>query len=364
MNKAKVGIIGCGAIATKWHIPCFQKQEKAVVAAVCDISPQLAESTAKKFGVEKSYSNIELMLNNEGLDIVDICTPPQTHAPIAIQAMEKHCNVLLEKPMALKLSECDEMARVSNKNNVKLCIIHNELFRPPMIKARSMVKDGEIGKVLGMQWTRFTHREEYFAKENHWIHKLPGGIIGETGPHGVYTSLAFLNKVDNGEIAAKNNLKYSWAPFDYFNITLEGQEILSNIILSHASDNYVADVAIFGTEGIIKLDMQSMILTHYTTRNAKPKTLAASALGVSGQTIGGVMSNASRILFSRNPMMSVTGHGTEIALFVESVVNDTQSPVTAEEGREVIKVMEMIVQKLHKKYADVYAESTPLKREG
>lgn len=259
--------------------------------------------------------------------------------------------------MAMTLSECDEMIRVSQKSGSKLCVIHNELFRPPMIKARKMVEKGTIGKVLGMQWCRLTHREEYLAKESHWIHKLPGGVLGETGPHGVYTSLAFLKKVKNVEIAAKKNLKYPWAAFDYFNITLEGEELISNVIISHASDNNVADVSIFGTEGILKLDMQSMLLMHYQIRETKPLTLALSSLEQARQVIGGVISNAAKILFSKNTIMQVNGHTAEIEQFVDSVVNDKQPPVSGEEGRETIRVLELLVQKLDQKY------SSPIARE-
>jgi len=352
MNKIKVGIIGCGFVASKLHIPSFLSLKRnTIIQAVCDLNPSLATSVAKKFNLPKFYSNVSEMLQKEDLDIVDICTPPRTHAPLATEAMEKGCNVLLEKPMAMTSSECDEMIRVSQKNGSKLCVIHNELFRPPMIKARKMVEQGTIGKVLGMQWCRLTHREEYFAKENHWIHKLPGGVLGETGPHGVYTSLAFLKKVKNVEIAAKNNLKYPWAAFDYFNMTLEGEELISNVIISHASDNYVADVSIFGTEGILKLDMQSMLLMHYQIKETKPVSLALSSLKPARQVIGGVISNAAKMLFSRNALMQVNGTTTEIEQFVDSVVNDKQPPVTGEEGRETVRVLELLVQKLNQKYS-------------
>jgi len=352
MKKIKVGIIGCGFVASKWHIPGFLRLKRStLIQAVCDLDPSLATSVAEKFSLPRSYSNVSEMLQKEDLDIVDICTPPRTHTPLAIEAMEKGCDVLLEKPMAMTLSECDEMIRASQRNGSKLCVIHNELFRPPMIKARKMVEQGAIGKVLGLQWCRLTHRKEYLAKKNHWVHKLPGGLLGETGPHGVYASLAFLKKVKNVEIAAKSNLKYPWAPFDYFNITLEGEELISNVIISHASDNYVADISIFGTEGILKLDMQSMLLMHYQIKETKPIALALSSLKQARQAIGGVISNAAKMLFSRNAVMQVDGHSTEIEQFVDSVANDKQPPVTGEEGRETIRVLGLLVQKLSQKYS-------------
>jgi predicted dehydrogenase len=353
MNKIKVGIIGCGFVASKWHIPGFLRLKRnTIIQSVCDLNPSLATSVAKKFNLPRFYSNVSEMLQKEDLDIVDICTPPQTHAALAIEVMENGCHVLLEKPMALKLSDCDEMIRVSKKQGLKLCVIHNELFRPPLIEARKLVEGGDIGKVLGMQWCRFTHREEYLVKENHWVHRLPGGLLGETGPHAVYTSLAFLKKIRNVDITAKSNLEYPWAPFDYFDITLEGEDLVSSVIISHASDNYVADVSIFGTKGILKMDLQNMLLIRYRLNETKPVSLALSSLKLAGQITGHVISNAAKVIFARNTVMLVSGHATEIEKFVGSIIDDQQPPVTGEEGRETIRVMEILVHRLDQKYAN------------
>jgi predicted dehydrogenase len=351
MKKIKVGIIGCGFVASAWHIPAFLALKKTVdEIIVCDLNPKLATSVAEKFNLSKVYSNVADMLKKEKLDVVDICTPPHTHPALAIQAIESGCNVLLEKPMALKLSDCDEMVRVSRKQGVKLCIIHNELFRPPMLRAKELVDKGAIGKVMGMHWCRLTHREEYLDKETHWVHKLPGGLLGETGPHAVYATMAFLKGVKNVDIVAESNLKYPWAPFDYFDMTFECEGGIGSAIISHASNTYFAGVSIYGTEGILNLDLQSMLLTSFKLHKTKMIPLAISTLKPAGQIVKSVASNTAKAVFSQNSAMSARGHSVEIERFVESVINNQPSPVTGEEGRDVIKVMEMLVQKLDEKY--------------
>ncbi|MGD0451257.1 MAG: Gfo/Idh/MocA family oxidoreductase [Candidatus Bathyarchaeia archaeon] len=350
-KKLKIGVIGCGFVASAWHIPGFMRiEKKASVQALCDISPQLVASAAKEFNVKKTYSNVSEMLKKEELDIVDICTPPHTHAALAVEAMEAGCNVLIEKPMALKLSEGDEMVRVSKKTGKQVCVVHNELFRPPMIEARKLVKEGKIGKVLGMEWVRFTHKDEYLTKQNHWIHKLPGGLIGEVGPHAVYASLAFLKTIKDVEITAKNILKYPWAPFDYFNIIFEGEEITSSVIISMASNNFIADVNVFGTDATLRLDLQKMSLIQQKLNTTKPYALAVSSFKSADQIVSNVMSNAAKMAFTKAAKGRVIGHATEIEQYVDSIINNQRPPVTAEEGREVIRVMEMLVQKLNQKY--------------
>lgn len=151
-DKLKAGIVGCGAVATFRHIPAFERlRGKVIIQAVCDKNKHLALETAKKHGIPAAYAELSEMLSKENLDIIDICTPPQIHAPLAVEALEHGCHVLLEKPMALKVSDCDEMISVSRDHKVKLCIIHNQLFYPPLLKAKELVSKGVIGDLIGMR---------------------------------------------------------------------------------------------------------------------------------------------------------------------------------------------------------------------
>jgi len=119
MEKVKVAVIGCGFIAKVRHIPAFKKMNRQVdLCAVCDLNKGLARETAHQFNIPKAYTSTSEMFSKENLDAVDICVPPQIHAPIAIEAMENGCNVLMEKPMALKTADCDAMIDASKKQGV------------------------------------------------------------------------------------------------------------------------------------------------------------------------------------------------------------------------------------------------------
>jgi len=345
MDKLKVGIVGCGFIAKRRHIPSFLRLKKDIVLkAVCDLNKPLAASVAEEFRIPNVYSSLSEMLSREDLSIVDICTQPHIHAPLAIEAMRNGCHVLLEKPMALKVSDCDQMIGISQEHELKLCVVHNEIFYPTFLKARELVEEGTIGKLTGMRWCRLTPRTEYVASKDHWIHNLPGGVLGETGPHAVYTSLKFLKNVKNVDIYAKKTLDYPWVLYDDYRIELEGENIVSSIVISHANDCTAADVDLFGTKGTMKMDLQSMLLILYERKDVKPMSVALSSLRVAGQIVKGVVSNAFGMMLGR----TVLGHDILIEKFVDSVANDQPVPVTAEEGRETVRVMEMIVKKLRK----------------
>ena len=132
----KVGIVGCGKVAKGVHIPALLRAKGVEIAAVCDVDKEEAKRTAKMFNIDRYYTDISDMLKREDLEMVDICTPPHLHAPMAIQAIEEDCHVLLEKPMTSSVSEADEILKALKNSGVKLCVVHNYLFMPIAIKAK------------------------------------------------------------------------------------------------------------------------------------------------------------------------------------------------------------------------------------
>lgn len=314
------------------------------------MNPSLAADAAKKFGVKNTYSSLSEMLSKEDLDIVDICTPPSAHVAVAIEAIENGCNVLMEKPMALNVTDCDKMIDSAKKSGIKLSVVHNQKFYPPFIKAQELVNDGAIGKIMGMRILSLTNRNEYMVHEGHWVHKLPGGVIGETGPHTVYMSLAFMTGVKNVDVWARKTLDYPWILYDDYRIALEGTNLNTSIYVSHAGDYTCSEVELFGAEGVITISLESMLLTRSRLGELKPTSAALYSLSTAGQIVKGVASNVFRVAF-RKPML---GHDIMIEKFVDSIINEQPVPVTPEEGRETVKTMDMIVRKIERRLENEY----------
>lgn len=348
-EKLKVGIVGCGAIATIRHIPAFQKLGgKVELRAVCDKNTDLATKVAGQNNIPGVYEDIAQMLSSEKLDIIDICTPPQIHAPLAIQAIEGGCHVLLEKPMALKASDCDDMIAAARRHKAKLGIVHNQLFYPPVVRARELVARGAIGDFIGMKIYMSDPADEMIMRETYWVHKLPGGVIGETGPHPVYKSVAFIGSVNSVEVAASRRLEHPWAPYDEFRIDLDGEKGYSSIVISYSSRRRASTIDILGTEGSLHLDLLSMVLVReWKNASMKPTALAWAALGTACRTASGVAGNAIRVLTGRGEFY---GHNIIVSQYVDSVLNDTDPPITDEEGRQTTRALEMVVKKLEQKY--------------
>ena len=346
MDKLKVGVVGCGLISKLRHIPAYKKLKYLDVTAVCDLNKELAMETAKEFDIPNFYTDTSKMFDEEDLDIVDICVPPQIHAAIAIEAMESGAHVIMEKPMATKVSDCEEMIRVSKTNNVKLSVIHNDLFHSPFIKAKELVSNGEIGDFRGIKIFLSTPKHFMIDLKDHWYHKLPGGVIGETGPHISYMSLEFLDNIQNVDVFAKSFLNYSWAPYDDFRIEIEGENGFSSVALVYTTDYWAARVDIIGTKAMLQIDLNSMLIIKHDLSELSYIPIAKQTLGFLGQRLGNTISKTANVISGRQRI------GTEVVVekFAESILNGSPLPVTAEEGLETTRLMEMIVGKYQEKY--------------
>ena len=109
----KVAIIGCGAIGQWHHIPSLLKIRDAKVVAICDKNEDLVREAARRFNIGGYYTDFSEMLGREEVNMVELCTSPQTHRALTTQAIEAGCHVLVEKPMALNLREFDEIANAA-----------------------------------------------------------------------------------------------------------------------------------------------------------------------------------------------------------------------------------------------------------
>jgi predicted dehydrogenase len=212
------------------------------------------------------------------------------------------------------------------------------------LKAEELVKNDVIGELTGMTVISLTPKEEYLVHEKHWIHKLPGGIIGETGPHPIYMSLAFVKNVKNVEVTARKITNYPWVLYDDYRIEIEGENITSSIIVSHTNNYTVSKVELFGTEYSLKMDLQSMLLIRYKRSDLKPVSIATSLMSTAWQMSKNTISNIIKTMLGR-PML---GHYIMIERFVKSIINDQPVPVTPEEGRETVRILELIVHKINR----------------
>src|SRR5512137_591552 len=112
-DPLRFGLIGCGRVAPR-HAESLAELPGAALVAVADVRESRAQRFAKQYGADP-YTDYRLMLARADIDVINICTPSGLHAVMAIEAMRAGKHVIVEKPMALSLTDADAMIRVAHE---------------------------------------------------------------------------------------------------------------------------------------------------------------------------------------------------------------------------------------------------------
>jgi UDP-N-acetyl-2-amino-2-deoxyglucuronate dehydrogenase len=191
MNMLKVAIIGAGAISAA-HIKAYTWfTERCEVVAIVDIYKEKAQARIDEFGLKAAaYQDYKELLELD-IDVVSVCTPPYTHAPIAIDFLQAGKHVLVEKPMASSLQECDAMNAAAAASGKILSVVAQNRFRTPMMKLKEVVDSGLMGKIVHAQVDSFWWRgHSYYDLWWRGTWEKEGG--GCTLNHAVHHMDAFL----------------------------------------------------------------------------------------------------------------------------------------------------------------------------
>ena len=183
----KYGVIGCGAIAQRRHIPeCIANPESKLVA-LADPMKERVEELAEKYGA-KGYTDYKEMLKDPNIDAIVVAGPNSLHAQQSIDALNAGKHVLCEKPMATTREDARAMLEAAKKNKKFLMIGLNQRLMPAHAKAKKILESGALGKVLSFR-TAFQHPgPEGWSVDagKSWFFKKGQAFMGVTGDLGVH----------------------------------------------------------------------------------------------------------------------------------------------------------------------------------
>lgn len=147
-----IAIMGCGNISNV-HMESWMQIPGAKIVAGCDIRPERTAWMHEKTG-GKEYSDFDTMLNNEKIDILDICLPTNLHAEYAIRGMDRGIHVLLEKPISLKIEDVDKVYAAAKRNNVRFMVAQVLRFWHEYLVIKEAYESGEYGRLVSASMTR------------------------------------------------------------------------------------------------------------------------------------------------------------------------------------------------------------------
>ncbi|WP_432973746.1 Gfo/Idh/MocA family protein [Dactylosporangium sp. CA-233914] len=179
----RIGLVGAGAVAGL-HVQAAAQLPGIEVAAVCDIKPEAARRLAGMAGAE-AYTDVTQMLAS-GLDAVIIMVPHALHAPMALQAAEHGVHILMEKPMATELADCQRMIDACARNHVCLAVGHVQRYLPDVRLAQEFLASGRIGAPVLIHNRRSVRYESGTRPDWFFDPVLAGGgVVMNIGTHAI-----------------------------------------------------------------------------------------------------------------------------------------------------------------------------------
>ena len=143
-------IVGFGDIASKAVAPAIQAHEESELVAICRRDPRQLAVYAARFDVRHSHTDYAALLEAGGIDAVYVATPVHLHAPQTLAAIERGLHVLVEKPMAMRVSEAEAMVEAAGRAGVTLGVAFYQRFLPINRRVKQLVDGGELGTLIAL----------------------------------------------------------------------------------------------------------------------------------------------------------------------------------------------------------------------
>ncbi len=260
-----VGIIGAGGIARS-HIRAIEENDNIQLAAVMDVDGTRAEAVAAEYEV-RAYTNMEALLEDPEVEAVHVCTPHKFHTEAVVKAAEAGKHVIVEKPMALTLAECDQMVDACEQAGKILMVGQVMRYYPVNRLIKRMIADGEIGEVGHLMRRRYSYFNPTGPDSHyrHWYLDLEVGgicVLYCFGPH-EYDILHWYLNSPVTEVYARGTEStelYRGQKDTYTAVMTHANgsvSVLSQSVVCHSSAH---DQYIIGSKGSMMLAGQKLIV--------------------------------------------------------------------------------------------------------
>ncbi len=357
----KIGILGFGSMG-KTHAYCIQNLPyffsdslSVSVGAVCTKNIENAKNATQKFNLGFFTDNEDDIIYNDDIDIIDICTPNIYHYQTAKKAILAGKHVYCEKPLAITYNEAKELSDLAKKHNVKCMIVFNNRFLSSILKAKELIDEGKIGKILSFS-IKYLHSSALDTSKNAgWKQDKDicgGGVLFDLGSHAVDLIYYLCGRVES--VYGKSQIAYprrkgvdgqEWQTNAdeafYMIATLENGAhgtIEVSKIATGANDDLRFEI--HGEAGSLAFDLMELnFLDFYSTENSD-----GSYGGTRGYTKiecvnrypspGGVFPGI------KAPIGWLRGHIGSYHAFLNSIVNNTLPSPSFDDGAYVQGVLE------------------------
>ena len=252
MKKIKTGLIGIGKVGHT-HAKILKKLPESIFSGVYHKKYERAREFAYKFGVT-AYTDIEEMVQIGGIQAIMIATPHPAHAKPAISAMNAGAHVMVEKPLASSLEDCDAMIKIAKQTKKKLAVISQRRFYEPVRRIKKAIDSGKLDTPILGTVNMFGWRDKAYYDSDPWRGtwiKEGGGVLINQAPHQIDILQWCMGPVDE-LYGCWANLNHPYIEVDDTSVALLkfSNGALGNIIVSNSQNPALyGRVAIYGRNG-------------------------------------------------------------------------------------------------------------------
>jgi UDP-N-acetyl-2-amino-2-deoxyglucuronate dehydrogenase len=196
-KKIRFALVGCGAIANK-HVTALKRLSDVEIAGVFDINKKSAEMFGKKHQLPV-FTNITEMIDKANPHVLNILTPSGIHAKNLLELIPFGRHFVVEKPLALRLDHIDRIIEECDKTGIKIFVVQQNRFNPPIQKLKEAINKGRFGKlVLGTVRVRWCRTQQYYNEKSwrgSWA--LDGGVLTNQASHHIDMLIWMMGAVES-----------------------------------------------------------------------------------------------------------------------------------------------------------------------
>jgi predicted dehydrogenase len=358
----RAAIVGCGKIADS-HACQILRIPGVEIVGVCDREPLMARQLMDRFPVGRGFADLEELLRESRPDVVHVTTPPQSHFAIARTCLEQGCHVYVEKPFTLDGEEAQRLLECANDKGLKITAGHDDQFTHVARRMRSLVQSGYLGGGP-------VHMESYYcydlgvtayarallADKQHWVRRLPGGLLHNIISHGIARIAEFLTG-ESLEVVAYGFTSPALKSLGETNIIdelrviiCEQERVTAYFTFSSQMRPALHEFRIYGQKNGLLLDhdQETLIrlpgkrLTSYAEKFIPPVRIAR-------QELGNVLTNVRTFLRSDFHMKS--GMKYLIESFYRSIQAGAPDPIPHSEILLTARIMDTIFAQLNTRHS-------------
>ncbi len=352
MAKLKIGIVGCGKIAD-FHARAIQELDCCKLIACCGQTTAHVLNFSTRFGI-KAYFDAEEMVKSEHLDAVTICTPHPSHAKLAIACLRAGAHVLVEKPLALTVAQCDRMIKTAKKHNLLLGTLVQRRFYKPCLRIKKAIDDGQIGRpILGEAVMLGWRGKEYYDSDP-WRGTLKnegGGVLINQAPHQIDLLNWYLGEIESiqGHVANYNH-PYIEVEDSAVAVIRYKSGAMATLLASNSQNPALyGRVHVFGDNGRaagVQTDGGAMFIAGQSEIEEPPVT-DLWTIDENSQTLSMLAKDDADYFLSR-PNKMIYFHKLSIENFVNAILGKAKLMADGLAGRQTVEVFEALYQLTYK----------------